>query len=124
MLLVDDDFEFRNVVAEALQENGWEVRGAATGIQALEVMRRWPPEVILLDLMMPEMNGWEFSKEANRRFRLSGIPLVLVSARIDPHSEIAALRAEAALAKPFDLEELESVLDELTNMPLSPEASQ
>ena len=114
VIIVDDDFEFRNVIAQALVEGGWQVRAAASGIQALEVIRRWRPDVILLDLMMPQMNGWEFSEEARRRLRLSGIPLVLMSARMDPHSEISALRAAAALAKPFDLEQMEQLLERLT----------
>jgi CheY-like chemotaxis protein len=114
VLLVDDEFEFRNAVGEALHDAGWHVRGAATGIQALAVLQRWTPDVILLDLKLPAMDGWEFVAEAERQNAIQGIPLVIMSARMDPRTEVMKLGADAALAKPIDLDELQAVLDALT----------
>jgi len=111
---VDDEFEFRNAVGEALHDAGWHVRGAATGIQALAVLQRWTPDVILLDLKLPVMDGWEFVAEAERQNAIRGIPLVIMSARMDPRTEVMKLGADAALAKPIDLDELQAVLDALT----------
>lgn len=75
VLTVDDDFEFRQVIAEALQQQGWEVRGAATGTEALGLLRSWRPDVIVLDLMLPRLNGWAFHAEAERQHTLEGIPI-------------------------------------------------
>ena len=73
VLVVDDDFEFRNAIAEALGHLGWEVRGSATGGEALGLLRSWPPDVILLDLVLPAMDGWAFRAEADRQNALQGI---------------------------------------------------
>ena len=110
VLIVDDDFEFRNAIAEALNAVGWQVRGAANGVQALELLRRWQPDVILLDLALPVMNGWEFRAEADRQQALENIPVVLTSARMDPGREIIRLKAAAALPKPFDLDYLDQAV--------------
>ena len=114
VLIVEDDFELRNTVAEALQDAGWQVRCAANGLQALALLRRWQPDVVLLDLNLPLMDGWEFRAEADRQRAMRGVPLVITSARMDPSSELTKLRADAALGKPFDLDELDAVLEELT----------
>jgi hypothetical protein len=69
VLVVDDDFEYRNAIADSLGHVGWEVRGAATGADALGLLRSWPPDVILLDLLLPTMDGWTFGpRPIVRRF--------------------------------------------------------
>ena len=106
VLVVDDDFEFRNAIADALGHAGWEVRGAATGGDALGVLRSWRPDVILLDLILPAMDGWTFRAEADRQHALEGIPIVVTSGSADIRREAEKLQAAAALAKPFELDEL------------------
>jgi DNA-binding response OmpR family regulator len=114
VLIVEDDFDLRTTIARALYESGWEVQSAANGAEALSLVRRWRPDVVLLDLKLPVMDAWEFRVEADRQRALRGVPVVITSARMDPRSEMSTLRADAALAKPFDLDELEALLHELT----------
>lgn len=113
VLVVDDDFEFRNAIADALGDLGWEVRGAATGSDALGVLRAWRPDVILLDLVLPAMDGWSFRAEADRQRALEGIPIVITSGAADIRLEAERLQAAAALAKPFELDQLVEIIRDL-----------
>jgi CheY-like chemotaxis protein len=115
VLIVDDDFEFRYAIADALRSLGWEVRGAADGSDALGTLREWRPDVIMLDLILPIMDGWTFRLEAERQHALEGIPIVVTSGAADVRQEADKLKAAAALAKPFDLDELVRIIQELTD---------
>src|SRR5215212_1455406 len=113
LLVVDDDFEFRHAIADALHDRGWQVRGAATGADALSVLRSWRPDVILLDLTLPVMDGWSFRAEADRQGALEGIPIVVTSGLANAQREAEKLQAAAALSKPFDLDELVGIVQGL-----------
>jgi two-component system, chemotaxis family, chemotaxis protein CheY len=113
VLIVDDDFEFRYAIADALRNLGWEVRGAADGSDALGTLREWPPDVILLDLMLPMMDGWAFRFEAERQQALGEIPIVITSGSADVQREAEKLKAAAALAKPFELDDLVRIIRDL-----------
>ena len=112
VLVVDDDFGFRNAIADALQDRGWHVRGAATGADALGVLRSWRPDVILLDLILPVMDAWSFRAEMQRQRALEDIPIVVTSGLADVGREAEKLRAAAVLAKPIDLDELVRIIRE------------
>jgi two-component system, chemotaxis family, chemotaxis protein CheY len=113
VLVVDDDFGFRNAIADALEHLGWHVRGAATGADALGVLRSWRPNVILLDLMLPVMDGWSFRAEADRQHALEDIPIVVTSGVANARREAEKLQAAAALSKPFELDELVRIVQGL-----------
>jgi signal transduction histidine kinase/DNA-binding response OmpR family regulator len=81
ILLVDDDEEARRVVRGALEPAGWDVAEAENGRAALECLASLRADVILLDLTMPEMNGFEFLDELRRRSEWRDIPVVVVTAR-------------------------------------------
>jgi CheY-like chemotaxis protein len=100
VLVVDDDEAIRDVVAEVLREEGYDVACAQNGAQALrELERDHQPDLVLLDLMMPVMSGWEVLEEMQANERLSRIPVVVVSAMCAPG-------AREHLAKPIDLDRL------------------
>jgi len=81
LLLVEDDAGIRESLSEALQDNGFEVATAANGCEALGLLRRTPrPAAILLDLMMPVMDGWDFRQEQLADSELRDVPVVVVSA--------------------------------------------
>jgi DNA-binding response OmpR family regulator len=102
ILVIDDDSDIREVVGEALQFAGYEVTTARDGREGLIQARSFRPTMILLDLMMPGMSGWEFRAAQLRDSALSAIPVVVVTALgTDPDIEV-----EAVLAKPFRLEDL------------------
>jgi CheY-like chemotaxis protein len=104
VLLVDDEPQVRATIAEALTLEGYDVIEAGNGAEALALLPAAQPDVIVLDLWMPIMDGWEFRKAQVQAH--PGIPLVVLSALDLSHERLAELRAEALVGKPFDLEQL------------------
>jgi CheY-like chemotaxis protein len=104
ILLIDDEESIRQVLSLALEFEGYEVFSASNGQEAIEMLSRIPrPSLILLDLMMPVMNGWGFMEALLKRPQFTGIPVVIVSA----FSEKAeGLKTVALLQKPVELEKL------------------
>jgi CheY-like chemotaxis protein len=81
ILLVDDDVATRDALTDALVAEGYEVRGAGDGQEALDLLRTEPPpDLILLDLMMPGLNGWEFRHRQVQDPALRRIPVIVLSA--------------------------------------------
>ena len=107
ILVVDDEPTLRDVMAEALEGEGYEVRTAADGARALELLRLERAEAIVLDLMMPTLDGWAFLREA-RAAGPGPIGIVAVSAVMDRRraERLRALGVRYCLAKPFDIDEL------------------
>ena len=108
VLVIDDDAEIRGALVGALEDEGYRAMSAANGLEALEVLRilPTPPSVILLELMMPVMDGWQFCAELQRDPLLSKIPVVVVSAHGNVMEEASKVSASAYLKKPFLLKEL------------------
>ena len=106
ILVIDDDDDIREVLATVLDEAGFRVVTAANGREGLERLREDPqPDVILLDLMMPEMDGYQFRAEQQRDPALRAIPTLIVTAGTVT-SRVEALGAEAILRKPVSLRRL------------------
>lgn len=108
VLVVDDERDLRDGIAEVLEEVGHEVVTAANGAEALDRARQFGPAVILLDLMMPVMNGWQFLDAQNHDDVLCRIPVVVVSAASRGASSPAVVEH---LPKPFSVPRLLSVVD-------------
>jgi CheY-like chemotaxis protein len=107
VLIVDDDESTRQALQMILEANGFRTAGAANGREALNYLRRNPPpRVILLDLMMPVMNGWEFRTLQRRDPALADIPVVVFSAVGDIEEEAALIGAAHSLHKPIDPDQL------------------
>jgi CheY-like chemotaxis protein len=107
VLVVEDDAVTRTALTLVLQEEGYSVTDAANGHEALLHLRQQPlPDLILLDLMMPVMNGWEFRKKQIQDPGLKSIPVVIVSSDAGVPQKAAALGAREYLSKPIDFEEL------------------
>jgi CheY-like chemotaxis protein len=108
VLVVDDDPDIRETLVEVLQESGFEAVGAADGLEALHQLRdpedRWC--VVLLDLMMPNMDGRAFRAEQLSDPELSPIPVVVVSATADLESASDELQVAAHVTKPVPLADL------------------
>jgi DNA-binding response OmpR family regulator len=105
ILTVEDDERIRTAVKLALEEEGWEVAEAATGEDALERFGRSPTDVVLIDIMLPGIDGFEVCRSIRR---ISDVPIVMVTARADTHDVVAGLEAGADdyLTKPFAPKEL------------------
>jgi CheY-like chemotaxis protein len=104
VLVVDDDGEIRDTLTALLQHEGYTVISAENGVEALEKLRELHPDVMLLDLMMPVMSGWEVLEELEEHGELESTQIVIVSAMCAPH-------ARACLRKPVNLDELLAVVD-------------
>jgi CheY-like chemotaxis protein len=109
VLVVEDNDDVREMMAVTLQLEGHHVRTAINGRDALEQLYRSdPPCVILLDLMMPVMNGWEFRRELERDPVLREVPVVVVSAATGEMARRA--QGVAHLPKPLDMDQLLDVV--------------
>jgi CheY-like chemotaxis protein len=106
ILVVDDDETIRETVAEALQLDGFHVETARNGAEALAVVRARCPSGIVLDLMMPIMDGWQFLERCRDGQLCRGIPVVVMSAYSKLPAEAAKLGVKGCIAKPFDLDVL------------------
>jgi DNA-binding response OmpR family regulator len=106
VLVVDDDPAIRGLVADALREEGYSVDLAAHGREALEAMRARRPATVVLDLMMPVMDGFTFIEACQSEQLCDNVPIVVISAMREALERIQAVRVRAYMAKPFDLHDL------------------
>lgn len=107
VLVVDDDPDILEALRFVIEGAGYEVRSADNGREALERMRNEPqPAVVILDLMMPVMNGWEFRAEQSRDPELAEVPVVVLTGDGRIAAKATTLGAQGYLKKPVALAEL------------------
>jgi CheY-like chemotaxis protein len=107
ILVIEDDEATRVAMTSVLEDEGYVVRGAVDGQAALDYLAKAkPPSVILLDLMMPGMDGWQFRKAQLLDPALRSIPVVVVSADGNVAQKASALGANDHILKPIELEKL------------------
>jgi DNA-binding response OmpR family regulator len=114
VLVVDDDPSIQGFLAEALADEGYGVRTAGNGREALAILCEWRPDLILLDLMMPEMDGWTFRGEQREMQSVSDVPVIVLSAARDLDAKTRDLEPAQVFSKPFDLEALLGTIERLT----------
>lgn len=111
VLIVDDDANIRRMMMAALRREGYVFFEAANGSEALEIMRREHPQVVVLDLMMPIVSGWDVLKERASDPKLLSIPIIIVSANRGPELATAMDKGICAfLPKPFDIGALNALV--------------
>lgn len=105
VLLIEDDSRVRRVLRLALEDEGYDVTEAGGGDQGLEALERADPDVVLLDLMLPDVDGFTVCREIRRG---SNVPVIMVTARTDSHDVVAGLEAGADdyVTKPLVAKEL------------------
>jgi len=121
ILLVEDDSALREALSDILTDVGYEVECAGNGREALDRLsgNAPAPDLILLDLLMPVMDGWAFRDLQRRSPRLAHIPTVVLSASYPPDApRIRSLGAETVLSKPVGMERLLGALERL--LPIHP----
>jgi CheY-like chemotaxis protein len=114
ILVVEDDDAIRGLVSEVLRDDGYQVREACNGVEALEHIRHERPDLIVLDLMMPVMDGWAFVEECRRKPGCDDVPIVVTSASHDlPRTadRLRSLGVRTCLAKPFDVDGLLALVE-------------
>ena len=113
VLVVDDDTAIRSLVETVLTDEGYEVATAENGRHALEVLKRVRPHVILLDMRMPVMNGWEFAA-AYRKTPGPHAPILVITAGLDGKQKARDISADGLVTKPFDLDVLLEAVQKYT----------
>jgi CheY-like chemotaxis protein len=116
ILVVDDDHAIREFIRLGLEDVGYEVVVATDGAEALEAIRQRQPRLILLDMRMPGMNGWEFA-EQYRGALSPQAPIVMMTAGRDAQAKASEIGAAGWLGKPFDLDQLVTTVGRLVDRP-------
>jgi excisionase family DNA binding protein len=108
VLIVDDDPNLREFLRANLEMDGYQVREAGSAAQGLEALDEEPPDLILLDVMMPQVDGWEMLRLVRERHGVASIPVVMFSGKVDEEeaSQARERGAAAFIGKPFDPEQL------------------
>ena len=120
ILLIDDEKSYAKVIKEALEFNGVEVLLAHNAMDALNLFQQVTPDLILLDVMMPEVDGLSLLRWIREHSENENLPIHVVSAKSQPDDRKAAIEAGANgfLAKPFTVQEMRDVIGQY--VPLSP----
>jgi len=112
VLVVEDDDAIRDVLEAALADEGYAVRAVRHGQAALETLRASPPDLVLLDLMLPVLDGWAFLEERLRLGLAPATRIVVLSASRRAHTlDRERLGVWAVVAKPFELDDLLTTVD-------------
>ena len=113
VLFVDDDASTRAGYAAHLTNLGYEVIGVGTGSEALTLANTWAPDVIVLDLGLPDIDGWEVARQLKSGTATGGVPIIAVTGADLPHERVSAMRAgcDRHLAKPCAPADLVDAID-------------
>ena len=106
VLVVDDDLYLTEIISDVLEAEGHTARKASNGLEALDLIKERKPEIILLDLMMPVMNGWELADHLRSNPDWADIPVVVITANYHPDRKQQVAGARAVITKPFDIDQL------------------
>jgi CheY-like chemotaxis protein len=114
VLVIDDDLPIRGMLAAALRQHGFQVLLAGDGVEGQRALVIHHPDVILLDLAMPGMNGWDFLQRLKETGHLGSVPVIVVSAhvRVEPQA-LLQMGVAAILPKPFHLPDLIGLIEHL-----------
>jgi DNA-binding response OmpR family regulator len=115
VLVIDDDLPLRGMLAAALRQNGFQVLLAGDGAEGQRALTLHRPAVVLLDLAMPEVNGWDFLQWAQQTGRIGSVAIIVISAHLrqDPQA-VLQMGVKAILPKPFNLHELIDLIEHLS----------
>jgi DNA-binding response OmpR family regulator len=115
VLVIDDDMPLRGMLAAALRQHGFQVLLAGDGEEGQRALKIHDPNVILLDLAMPKVNGWDFLQRLQETGWLGRVPIIVLSAHlhVDPQA-VLQMGVAAILPKPFNLPELIDLIEHLS----------
>ena len=123
ILSIEDDAEMRGLIQLILERKGHRVVGVKRGEAGLELLKSLQPDVLLLDLMLPDMNGWEIYRQMKADMELSTVPVIIISARNEDQDAEEGYRVmgdDRYLAKPFEVMDLiDTVYEMLEKYPVT-----
>ena len=120
ILVVDDENDIRQLVALILEAAGYEVIRASNGIEALQILEQQSCDLAILDIMMPEMDGWEACRQIKSRFADTAPPVLMLTVRSQPLDRVIGLEvthADGYLTKPFERQQLLAEVERLVTTP-------
>ena len=114
VMVVDDEEDIRLTVGQILEVSGYDVISAETGLDCLEKMERERPDLVILDIMMPGISGWDVAARIKEHEEWSGIPIVFLTAKGDDMSVgMGGLASVEYIVKPFDIQRLKSCVERI-----------
>ncbi len=116
ILCIEDEPEMIDLIRLILSRRGFEVEGAAGGKEGLEKVRQNPPDLVLLDLMMPDMDGWEVYQQMKATEKTKNIPVIVVTAKAQSIDKVLGLhiaKVDDYISKPFSPQELLNSVDKV-----------
>ena len=112
LLVVEDDETIADVLVDVLEDEGYDVRRVTDGAEALQTLRAWRPDVIMLDLTTPVVDGWTFrAEQLGLPEDLACIPVIVLTGAYVAEHQTDLLAADAIISKPFDLDEVLEAID-------------
>jgi DNA-binding response OmpR family regulator len=114
VLCIEDEAEMIDLIRLILSRRGFDVKGAAGGLEGLELVRKEKPDLVLLDLMMPDMDGWEVYQQMKADEATHDIPVIVVTAKAQSIDKVLGLhiaKVDDYIAKPFSPQELLASID-------------
>lgn len=118
VVYIEDDTEMIDLVTLILSRRGYEVKGAHGGRQGLDIIKQSSPDLILLDLMMPDVDGWEVYQQLKADEQTRSIPVIVITAKAQPIDRVLGLhiaKVDAYISKPFHPQELLNSIDQVLN---------
>jgi CheY-like chemotaxis protein len=125
ILVIEDDEDIRGLLASRLERMGYQVRAAASGEDGVEAAIQEPPHLVMLDIMLPGIDGWEVARRLRANPATAAVPLVIASI-LEPSAELGdpddpfSVEANAFLAKPFTARQVQTVIDRIVGSPAAP----
>ena len=116
ILCVEDEPEMIDLIRLILGRRGFEVKGAAGGVEGLKMIRQEPPDLVLLDLMMPDMDGWEVYQQMKADEKTKNIPVIVVTAKAQSIDKVLGLhiaKVDDYITKPFSPQDLMNSVDKI-----------
>ena len=115
ILVIDDDLPLRGMLAAALRKHGFQVLLAGDGEEGQRAVNLHNPHIILLDLAMPRVNGWDFLQRLQETGKIKDVPIIVLSAhlRVEPQA-VLQMGVSAILPKPFNLPDLINLIEHLS----------
>ncbi|MCC6569368.1 MAG: response regulator [Anaerolineales bacterium] len=120
ILCIEDEAEMIDLIRLILGRRGYDVKGAISGIEGLKMIREHSPDLILLDLMMPEMDGWEVYQQIKADEKMKKTPVIVVTAKAQSIDRVLGLhiaKVDDYIAKPFSPQELLTSVEKVLNKP-------
>ena len=118
IICVEDEPEMIDLIRLILGRRGFEVKGAAGGVEGLNLIRQEPPDLVLLDLMMPDMDGWEVYQQLKADEKTKNIPVIVVTAKAQSIDRVLGLhiaKVDDYITKPFSPQDLMNSVEKVLN---------